>query len=269
METNALFVQLAIILGFASFIGFIIIKLKLPLVVAYLLAGVVIAALGFSGSSSAIMTFLPEVGIAFVLFFVGMELDLKGIKHLGKQIIIASLTQIVLSTLAGFIIASYLGFTSTESFYLGVGLSFSSTIVVIKMLLEKNDLNSLYGKLSMGVVLFEDLVAIVMLMVLTVSSSMLNVGLQDNFPLVTLLLKGIGLLILTMIFSKYVLQNIFNSVAKSAELLFLTSLAWCFLFVALSLFLGFSIVIGAFLAGLTLANSAFHYEIQGKVKASS
>ncbi len=267
MESNTLFVQLAVILGLASVIGFGIIKLKLPLVVAYLLAGVALSVFGLTNSQhSETMTFLPEVGIAFVLFFVGMELDLKEIKHLGKQIIIASLGQIVISSLAGFEIASYLGFSTAESFYLGIGLSFSSTIVVIKMLLEKKDLNSLYGKLSVGIVLLEDLVAIVLLMILTVSNSMLNLGLQNNFPLIALILKGMGLLIISLVLSRYVLEKIFSAVAKSAELLFLSALAWCFIFVAISLLLGFSIVIGAFLAGIALANSPFHYEIQGKVK---
>ena len=266
-ESNALYFQLAVVLGLAAGVGFFVRFLKLPLLVAYLLAGVILSfAQIFDLHTSQALTFLPEIGIAFVLFFVGMELDLKEIRFLGKAVAIASLGQIVISLIAGFIIAQFLGFPETESIFLGIGLAFSSTIVVVKMLLEKKDLNSLYGKLSVGILLIEDLVAIVLLMMMTVGSSVLNLGLQNSLPILTLLLKGGALLLLALGLSRYVLSKIFTAAAKSAELLFLSAIAWCFIFITISVMLGFSVVIGAFLAGLALANSPFHFEIQGKVK---
>lgn len=266
-ESNALFIQLAIVLGLASLIGYGVKLLRLPLLVAYLLVGVVLSSLQiFDLTHSLALTFLPEIGIAFVLFFIGMELDLKEIKNLGKPIIITSLGQIIISLLAGLFIASFFGFPLIESMFLGVGLAFSSTIVVIKLLLEKKDVSSLYGKLSIGILLLEDLVAIMLLMMMTVGSSFFNFGLQNSLPLVALLAKGILLLITSLVLSRYVLEKVFTAVADSAELLFLSALAWCFVFVATSVILGFSVVIGAFLAGVALANSSFHYEIQSKVK---
>ncbi len=266
VESNSLFIQLAIVLGLSALIGYAMKRFRLPLVVAYLVAGVLLSFLQiFDTTSSLALTFLPEIGIAFVLFFVGMELDLKEIKYLGKPIVITSLAQIILSITAGFLITSFLGFPPMESFLLGVGLSFSSTIVVVKMLLEKKDLSSLYGKLSIGILLLEDLVAILLLMFLTVGSSFINLGLFESMPLA--ILFGKGALLLTLAFlSRFALKKILGAVANSAELLFLSALAWCFVFVAVSLLLGFSVVIGAFLAGVALANSAFHFEIQGKVK---
>ena len=267
VESNALFIQLAIVLGLAAGVGYAVKRFRLPLVVAYLIAGVLLSFLQiFDTTSSLALTFLPEIGIAFVLFFVGMELDLKEIKYLGKPIIITSLGQIILSIFAGFLITTFLGFPPTESFLLGVGLSFSSTIVVVKLLLEKKDASSLYGKLSIGILLLEDLVAILFLMFMSVGSSALSLGLQDILPLTTLFLKGVFLLILSLVLSRYALKGLFGAVAGSAELLFLSALAWCFIFVAVSILLGFSVVIGAFLAGVALANSDFHFEIQGKVK---
>lgn len=267
MEYSSLFLQLAVVLGLSTIIGYFIWLLKLPLLVAYLAAGVLLSFLQiFDFHTSLALTFLPEIGIAFVLFFVGMELDLKEIRYLGKVVTVASLLQIFISLLAGFLIAQFLGFQQLESIFLGIGLAFSSTIVVVKMLLEKKDLNSLYGKLSIGILLLEDLVAILILMGMTVGTSMLSLGLQNSLPMITLLVKGGVLLVLALGFSRYALAKIFLSVAKSAELLFLSALAWCFIFIAISLILGFSTVIGAFLAGIALANSPFHYEIQGKVK---
>lgn len=266
-EYNSLFLQLAVLLGLSAGLGYLVRLLKLPLLVAYLLVGLLLSLFQvFDISSSQSLAFLPEIGIAFVLFFVGMELDVKEIKNLGKPIIAAGLGQIILSTLFGLIIASSLGFPVVESFYLGVGLSFSSTIVVIKLLLDKKDLSSLYGKLSLGILLLEDLIAVFLLMAMTVGNSILNLGFQNNLPLFTLLIKGAFLMIAALVLSRFVLEKVFSAMAKSSELLFLSAVAWCFIFVAVSQLLGFSVVIGAFLAGIALANSPFHFEIQGKVK---
>jgi len=264
---NNVFLQLAIVLLLSSFFGFLVLRLKLPLVVAYLLAGVSLSfVVLFDTNHSVVLDVLPEIGIAFVLFLIGMELDLREIKSLGKPIVVSAIGQIIISTFAGFAIAQALGFTSTESVYLGLGLAFSSTVVVIKMLLEKHDLNSLYGKLSIGILLIEDLVAIAALMLLTVSSSFLQIGLQQSLPLLALILKAVGIFILTFFLSKYVLERIFKAVAKSVELLFLTAITWCFVFTSIAVLWGFSVVIGAFLAGVALASSPYHLQIQGKIK---
>lgn len=268
------FLQLAFVLTLASFVGFFIHRLRLPLVMAYLLAGVAISILGLFGQylgiynphTLGIFNFLPTIGIAFVLFLIGMELDMGEIRTLGRPIIVGSVSQIIITTLAGFALAGFLGFNQTESFYLGIGLAFSSTVVVIKLLLEKRDLVSLYGKLSVGILLIEDLVAILVLMAISVNPSALNLGVQSVFPLALLVVKAVGLFLLTFILSKYVLAKIFDGVAKSVELLFLTAITWCFLFTTLALISGFSVVIGAFLAGVALASSPYHLQIQGKMR---
>lgn len=259
--------QLALALSLSSLFGYFVLKLKLPLVVAYLLAGVSISLVSLiDPQHSLIFETLPEIGIAFVLFLIGMELDLREIKSLGWPIIVSALGQIVISTFGGFALAGALGFGVTESVYLGLGLAFSSTVVVIKMLIEKRDLASLYGKLSIGILLVEDLVAIAVLMIISVGGSAFGLGLQESLPLITLVLKAIGLFVLTFLLSRFVLERIFDSVAKSVELLFLTAITWCFAFTSLAVVLGFSVVIGAFLAGVALASSPYHLQIQGKVK---
>lgn len=267
IQITTLFIQLALVLALASGIGYLVKRLKLPLMVAYLIVGLLFSLLQiFNSTTSEMLSLLPNFAVAFVLFFVGMELDIQDIKSLGKVISITSLLQIAISLSAGFLIATALGFHMKESFYLGTGLAFSSTIVVIKTLLERKELSSLYGKLSVGVLLIEDLVAILLLMSLTVGGSVSSFNLQNSFPLLILAIKGIFLLVLTVICTKYLLKKVFSAVARSPELLFLSALAWCFVLVAISALLGFSAAIGAFLAGVALANSPFHFEIQGKVK---
>ncbi len=262
-----IFLQLALALSLSSLFGFFVLRLKLPLVVAYLLAGVSISLASLiDPSHSIVFEILPEIGIAFVLFLIGMELDLREIKLLGAPINASALGQIIISTIAGYALAGALGFSTTESIYIGLGLAFSSTVVVIKMLLEKKDLTSLYGKLSIGILLVEDLVAVAVLMMISVSSSALNLGFQESLPILTLILKAIALFILTFILSKHFLEKIFDSIAKSVELLFLTAITWCFVFTSLAVLAGFSVVIGAFLAGVALASSPYHLQIQGKIK---
>ncbi len=262
-----IFIQLAIVLSLCVSLGFLAHKLKLPLVVAYLTSGVLLSFLKiFDPTHSTVFEVFPEIGIAFVLFLIGMELDLREVKILGTPIIVSAIAQVLVSTLLGFYISKLLGFQTTESIYLGLGLAFSSTVVVIKMLLEKKDLASLYGKLSIGILLVEDLVAVVVLMMLSVGNSALNLGLQQSLPILTLVLKAIGLFLLAFVLSKYVLEKIFDAVAKSTELLFFTAISWCFIFTSLAVVSGFSVVIGAFLAGVALATSPYNLQIEGKIK---
>lgn len=264
---NNIFIQLAIILGLSSALGFITYKLKLPLLIAYLLGGLLIALVGFFDvGTSAALSFLPEIGIAFLLFLVGMELDLREIRNFGKPIIIAGILQILITTVLGTFISQSFGFSLVESIYLGVGLSFSSTIVVTKLLFEKKDLRSLYGKLSIGILLLEDLLAVVILLGLSSTTSVLGTGLTQALPILAFMGKVLILFSVSLIVSHFVLGALFKAISQSTELLFLTALAWCFVFISFSVALGFSVVIGAFLAGVALASSPYHFQIQGKVK---
>ncbi|MBI2337592.1 cation:proton antiporter [Candidatus Daviesbacteria bacterium] len=264
---NNIFIQLAIILGLSSVLGLITYKFKMPLLIAYLVGGLLIALVGFFDvNTSSALSFLPEIGIALLLFLVGMELDLREIRSLGKPIMLAGILQVIITSVLGTFIAQSFGFSLTESIYLGVGLSFSSTIVVIKLLLEKKDLSSLHGKLSVGILLLEDLLAVILLLGLTSTSSVFATGLTQALPILAFIGKVAALFIITLILNHYLLGAIFKMVSGSTELLFLTALAWCFAFISLAIVMGFSVVIGAFLAGVALASSPYHFQIQGKVK---
>lgn len=262
-----IFIQLAIILGLSSMLGLITYKFKLPLLIAYLIGGVLIALAGFFDiHNSAALSFLPDIGIAFVLFLVGMELDLREIKSLGRPILLAGILQVLITAVLGTFISQSFGFALKESIYLGVGLSFSSTIVVIKLLLEKKDLKSLSGKLSVGILLLEDLLTVIILLGLSSASLIGGANILQILAIGVFLGKVLLLFSISLIFNRYILGVIFEAVSASTELLFLTALAWCFAFISLAILLGFSVVIGAFLAGVALASSPYHFQIQGKVK---
>lgn len=261
------FYQLALVLFLASAIGVLASKLKLPLVVSYLITGLFLSLVRlFDLGHSPIFEVLPDIGIAFVLFLIGMELKLSEFKLLGRAVFITALGQVALSTFLGFVIARLLGFNETESLYLGLGLAFSSTVIVIKLLLDNRDLTSLYGKLSVGILLVEDLVAIVVLMLISVNGTFTQSDYQSGRMLLLLLLKGISLFLSSFVLAKYLLGKVFEYTAHSVELLYISSITWCFAFTGFAIFLGFSIEIGAFLAGVALASSPYHLQIQAKIK---
>jgi len=261
------FYQLALVLLLASGIGVVANRLKLPLVVSYLLTGLLLSLVRlFDLGHSPVFEVLPEIGIAFVLFLIGMELKLSEFKLLGRPIFITALGQIAVSTLLGFGIAKLLGFNATESLYLGLGLAFSSTVVVIKLLLDNRDLTSLYGKLSVGMLLVEDLVAIVVLMLISVNGAVHQTDGQGSYALLLLLVKALALFGSTFVLAKYLLGKVFEYTAHSIELLYISSITWCFAFTGFAIFLGFSVEIGAFLAGVALASSPYHLQIQAKIK---
>lgn len=256
--------ELAVMLSLALAIGYVAMRFRLPLVMAYLLAGVALSS--YHISDLAVLHTLPEIGIAFVLFLIGMELNLSEIRSLRGPIIFATFFQIIISSVAGFFLASFFGFGETEAMILGLSLAFASTIVIVKMLSDKRDTASLYGKLSIGILLVEDLVAIIAMVAIT--GNLISFGFSTELivPLFIFALKAVGLMAITFLVSRYVLPSLFNKVAKSIELLFLAAITWCFIFTSLALVAGFSVVIGAFLAGVALASSPYQIQIQAKVK---
>lgn len=263
---NNIFIQLAVILTLSSALGFITYKLKLPLLIAYLIGGLILAAVAtVDVSKSYALSFLPDIGIAFVLFLVGMELDLRELRSFGKQILTCGILQIIITSTLGTFLAQNFGFPLREAMLLGAGLSFSSTLVVVKLLLDKKDLTSLYGKLSVGVLLLEDLVAVLIIIAITSSISFLNLG-ENILPFLTFLVKVIILFATAAVINRYILSWVFKAVSDSGELLFLTALAWCFGYITVAVLMGFSVLIGAFLAGVALASSPYHFHIQGKIK---
>lgn len=261
---DSVFVELAVMLSLACVIGYVAMRFRLPLVMAYLLAGVALSALSLSGST--ILHTLPEIGIAFVLFLIGMELNLSEIRALGRPIIVATLFQITLSSVAGFALATFFGFSGIEAGVLGIALAFASTIVIVKMLSEKRDTASLYGKLSIGILLIEDLVAIIAMVAITENIISYGFSTAVLTPLALFAIKAAGLIGVAFLISRYILPPLFNRVAKSIELLFLTAITWCFIFTSVAVLAGFSVVIGAFLAGVALASSPYQIQIQAKVK---
>jgi Kef-type K+ transport system membrane component KefB len=255
--------ELAIAIALACGLGFIAKLLKQPLIVAYLASGALISYLGlFDLLSQETFHVFADLGIMFLLFLVGLEINFNSLRLVGKTSLIIGLGQILFTAGIGFAIAMLLGFAALPSAYIAVALTFSSTIIIIKLLSDKKDINSLYGKISIGMMLVQDAVAIFILLGLG--------GFENgNFSFATIYLalaKGFGIFLLMLLLGKHILPKIFDRVAHSQELLFLTSTTWVLLVAVAVDKLGFSIEIAGFLAGFALANSLESVQIANKIR---
>ena len=261
---DEIFIQLSLILVTAFLVSYLVRGLKQPIIVGYIIAGILISPfiIQFGASTEMIESF-SKLGIAFLLFIVGLHLNPKVIKEIGTASLIVGLGQMILTFGLGFVISfKLLGYAVLPSVYVGIALAFSSTIIIMKLLSDKQQLDSLYGKIAIGILIIQDLVAMGVLMFMSGMSG--DVTFAD-FALKSLL-GGTILVVILFLLGFFVLPRLLKNIAKSQELLFLFSVCWCFLIASLFSFLGFSIEIGALLAGVILSLSPYSTEISAKIR---
>ena len=258
-----IFVELSKILVITFFITGIMLFFKQPAIIGYILSGIIAGQSLFNIiNSTHVLSTFSQIGIALLLFFVGLNLNLRVIKDVGKISLITGIGQVIFTTIAGFFISRILGLSIIESLYLGIGLAFSSTIIIMKLLSDKKDLETLYGRISMGFLIVQDFIAIGILLLVSSLSKDANLP-SLNFELI---LKGLFGFLFFFILTYYALPKITKLIAKSQEYLLLFSISWCFAISTLFHYLNFSFEVGALLAGMTLSLSPYHYEISSKLK---
>jgi Kef-type K+ transport system membrane component KefB/Trk K+ transport system NAD-binding subunit len=257
-------IELAIVIVLAVVLGIIAELLKQPTILAYIVTGVVIALFGFFNfDNQEVLQVFSDMGIMFLLFLVGLEINYKSLRLVGKTSLIVGLGQILFTFLVGLGIAILFGFEIVPATYIAIGLTFSSTIIVVQLLSKKRAMNSLYGKISVGFLLVQDFIAILVLIFLAGIES--GEGFSAG-KLILTVVEGVILFVLIFYLGRKFFPYLFNKIARSQELLFLSSLAWLFTAAAITKGIGFSIEVGGFLAGLALANSSEHFEISSRIK---
>jgi len=263
---ETIFFDIGIIIIIATLLGFTLKVLKQPLIPAYVLAGVLLGPYGLSLiTSQHVIETLSEMGIAFLLFVVGIEMDFKRLRSIGLIASVGGTVQILILSSIGWMIGVFLGFSTVETIYCGLIVAFSSTMVVIKLLSDKSELDTLHGRIVIGFLLMEDIFAILALLIISNFSEFVQAGMIGIVAL--LLVKIVIILIFSFVMAKYIFPPLFKLAAESQEILFLLSITTCFLFAFLSTLIGLSVAIGAFIAGLSVANLPYNYEIMGKIKA--
>ena len=262
--------QLLLNLGFivitAATFAFVGKLIRMPTIVGYILAGIVLGPVLHLVELDHSLELISELGIALLLFLVGLELSFAKVKDLGRVALILGGIQVLLTATGGMLVAHFMGFAPMEAIFLGGTVTFSSTVVVIKLLDQKGVMNRLYARISVALFLAQDIVVIAALTVLTGfggSEPLAPIELLINFG------KAFGgmavLLILTLTAARYLLPKPFAWAARSPDTVFIWALCWCFLVVILAHQFHLSVEIGAFLAGIAIAQLPIHEDLHRRL----
>lgn len=258
--------DLGVILVASAFLALLARPARIPSIVAYIVAGLVLGPLTGMVQVSDAVELTSELGIALLLFLVGLELSFDKIRGVGTVALAAGLGQVAFTAAGGFVLALLMGLSVMEGIFVATALTFSSTVVVVKLLGEKRELDSLYGRIAVGIFLVQDMVVILFL---TVLAGLGDGGDRSPLAVGLSLLKAFGgmtlLLAVALLASRYLLEGVFSWISRSLEALFVWSLCWCFLFVLGAEAMGLSLEIGAFLAGISLAQLPYSGELRRRV----
>jgi Kef-type K+ transport system membrane component KefB len=272
MTGEALLRDLGAILVGATLVALVARRAHVPGIVAYILAGLLLGPVtGLVASQAPLhattgIPLIAEVGIALLLFLVGLELSFATIRDVGRVAFVAGSVQVFVSAALGAGVALLLGFGTGTAVFLGVALSFSSTVVVVKLLETLGDLGERYGRLSLGILLVQDLLVLI---VLTFVAG-LGGGATDPLQIGGDLLLAFGgmaaLVALAVVAAARLLPRPFAWLAGSPEALLVSSLAWCFGMILAAEAMHLSVELGAFLAGMSLAQLPFAMDLRRRVR---
>lgn len=258
---SSIFGELSIIIGLAVIFASIMRLLKQPLLIGYILAGITAGPiLGLINNTAAIESF-SKIGIALLLFIVGLGLNPKVIKDMGKVAVITGLAQVLSTSIIGAVVISIFGVNFTTAIIIGVSLAFSSTIVGLKLLTDKKEQTRLYGRIAIGVLLVQDILATIALLFLSMQ--------KEGTSFVTgasLVFKGAVLIGLLALISTKVLPKITRFMSINSEYLFLFTIAWGLGIGSLFEHAGFSLEIGALIAGVSLASMPYAQEASARLR---
>jgi Kef-type K+ transport system membrane component KefB len=266
LQFQGLLSSIGICVGAAALDALLGYRLRQPLILAYLLTGVLIGPVGLNlvKDRDSIQT-VAEIGLILLLFIIGLEIDLKKLVAAGAPVLLTGALQVPLCFGLGLLFFYWLGFRVGHGnfglLYLAACMSMSSTLIVVKLLYDKLELDTLPGRITLGVLVVQDLWAVAMLAVQP------NLSNPDFSPLLASLLKGVLLVVWSLAVARYILPRLFRSVAKAPELVLVSALAWCFFLAAAASVIGLSREMGALIAGVSL--STFPYNLDVIAKAAN
>ena len=251
------FTQIAALLFLAATFGAIGLRLKQPLIVSFIALGIFVGPSGLElVSANDQIDLLAKLGIALLLFVVGLKLDMHIIRTMGPVALATGLGQVFFTSVFGYLIALALGMSSVGAVYVAVALTFSSTIIIVKLLSDKREVDALHGRIALGFLIVQDIVVVLVMIGLTAFGQGGDFESLQNQAL-KILINGSGLLLVIMLLMHYVLPHILRLLAKSQELLLLFAIAWAVSLATIGVMLGFSKEVGAFLAGISIASSPY------------
>lgn len=245
----------------ATMVAFIARFVRLPLLIAYIIAGVIIGGkIGFGWiRSEEQIEHVSEIGLILLLFIIGLEIDLKKLLKAGKAVLLTGGLQVPICGALSFGFLSLIGIGGYDLLYLSFCLSLSSTMIVVKMLYDKHEIDTLAGRITLGVLVFQDIWAILFLAIQP------NLNNPEVQTIVLSFAKGVGLVGVCLLLSRYALPKFFHTIAKLPEFMLVASLAWCFAVCGLAQAAGLSKEMGALIAGVSISTFPYNLDVVAKV----
>jgi Kef-type K+ transport system membrane component KefB len=262
------FHELTALLVLAAVFGFLGVLMRQPMIVSFIAVGVLAgpSMLDIVQSHEHI-ELLAELGIAVLLFLVGLKLDVKLIRTLGPVALATGLGQVAFTSAIGFLLGLSLGLDTVTSVYVAVALTFSSTIIIVKLLSDKREVDSLHGRIAVGFLIVQDLVVVLAMMTLSAFGIGAPAGVGDSAlaHIGSVLIYGLVVLGFVLLFIRYLATPLVSRVARSQELLITFAIGWAALLAAIGSQLGFSKELGGLLAGISLASTPFREAIVARL----
>ncbi len=267
-SSGSTFNEIALLLSLAAGLGIVGLLLRQPLIVSFIATGIIAGGdvLNIVHSPEHIGV-LAEIGIAALLFLVGLKLDLQIIRNLGLVSLATGLGQVIFTAAVGFVICIALGLDQLTSVYVSVALTFSSTIIIVKLLSDKRELDSLHGRIALGFLIVQDIAVVVAM----VGLSALGVGSGGKggagFGIVGVLASGMVMFGAVALFIRYGAEPLLRRIARMPELLVTFALAWAVLFAAIGEWIGFGKELGGLLAGVSLASTSVREAVSTRLSS--
>lgn len=251
-----IFSEMAVLLLLAAGIGALAVRLRQPLIVAFILVGILVgpSALGWVSANDQI-DLLAKFGITLLLFVVGLKLDLHIIRTMGSVALATGLGQVIFTSAIGYLIAFAFGMTPVAALYVAVALTFSSTIIIVKLLSDKREVDTLHGRIALGFLIVQDLVVVLVMIGLNALGKTTEFSLTH--AVLAVLVKGGAFIVIIGLTTRYLLPRLLHLLSSSQELLVLFGIAWAVALAIAGAALGFSKEVGAFVAGVSLASTPY------------
>ena len=251
------FSEIAAVLAVAATFGALAFWLRQPLIIAFIFAGILLGPAGLNWVHALDQVDLfAKLGIGLLLFVVGLKLDPHLIGSVGRVAMVAGLGQMIMTAAVGYAVALALGMTQITAFYVAAALTFSSTVIIVKLLSDKREIDALHGRIALGILIIQDIVVVILMIGLTAyggDTQEPNLG-KQTYEVIG---KGVGFLALVAVATRYLLPSLLHSFARWPELLTLFAIAWAIGLASLGTELGLSKEVGAFVAGVALAATPY------------
>ena len=258
------FESVALLIGAATFLGILSQKTGQPKIIAYIIAGISLGPVGLDlVKQGEMISLFSELGLVFLLFLIGLEIDIEEIQEVLKSTVGIAVIQMALTFAAGTLTAILVGFTGTTAYTIGAAVMFSSTALVVKVLTERDEETTLPGRLDVGVLLVQDVAVVVILAFFTVNFS---TPAQAALKLAEIFLMISVVAAISFGSSKYFFSKILKSMSGNRLAFFTHGIAWAFLFISIADYLNLSLEIGAFIAGIGLAQIPYSRELQEDIR---